>query len=248
MSGVAPALLTVGQLRCGYGSNEIIHGIDFAVRQGEVVTILGPNGCGKTTFVKAILGYVRVSQGNIHFGESDITGLAPNERAALGIGYVPQLSNVFKPLTVRENLEMGGHQLGSVALCAAIGRLFDLFPILKSRSQQRASTLSGGERQVLAMARAMMVSPTLLFLDEPSAGLSPRRADEVFDQIRMITELGTAAVIIEQDAKRALSVSSRACVFVTGEVAFEGSSADVLGDERIRTAYLGGHGAIGAAT
>jgi ABC-type branched-subunit amino acid transport system ATPase component len=248
MSGVSPALLAVDQLRCGYGSNEIIHGIDFVVRQGEAVTILGPNGCGKTTFVKAILGYVRVSRGTVRFGDSDITGLAPNERTALGIGYVPQLSNVFKPLTVRENLEMGGFQLDRVALAAAIERLFDLFPVLKSRSQQRASTLSGGERQVLAMARAMMVSPMLLFLDEPSAGLSPRRADEVFDQIRMITELGTAAVIIEQDAKRALSVSSRACVFVTGEMAFEGSAADVLEDERIRTAYLGGRGAIGSST
>ncbi|MBV9522695.1 MAG: ABC transporter ATP-binding protein [Alphaproteobacteria bacterium] len=246
MTAAAP-LLAVEGLRCGYGSNEIIHGIDFAVRPGEVVTILGPNGCGKTTFLKAVLGYISMSHGAIRFSGTDITGLSPDARAALGIGYVPQLANVFKPLTIRENLEMGGYRLDGDALEAAIERLFALFPILRSRSRQRAGTLSGGERQVLAMARAMMVSPTLLFLDEPSAGLSPRRADEVFDHIRTITGLGTAAVIIEQDAKRALSVSARACVFVTGQIAFEGSSAAVLADERIRTAYLGGRPASGPA-
>jgi branched-chain amino acid transport system ATP-binding protein len=245
MSNAGDAVLAVNQLRSGYGSNEIIHGIDFAVRPGEVVTILGPNGCGKTTFVKSILGYVRVSQGSVRFAGHDITALSPTERAALGIGYVPQLSNVFKPLTVCENLEMGGYLLDAAELGAAMERLFQLFPILKSRGQQRAGTLSGGERQMLAMARAMMVSPKLLFLDEPSAGLSPRRADEVFDHIRTITRLGTAAVIIEQDAQRALSVSSRAFVFVTGQVAFEGSAAAVLSDERIRTAYLGGRAAVG---
>lgn len=233
-------LLSVERLHCGYGSNEIIHGIDFHIDPGEVVTILGPNGCGKTTFIKALMGYVRSTRGRIRFGGQDIAKLTVTERAALGIGYVPQLSNVFKPLTVIENLEMGGYRLDRAGRNAAIDRLFALFPILRTRAAQRAGTLSGGERQVLAMARSMMVAPKLMFLDEPSAGLSPRRADEIFEHISTVTGLGTAAVLIEQDAQRALSVSARAYVFVTGQVALAGSAAEVAADERIRTAYLGG--------
>jgi ABC-type branched-subunit amino acid transport system ATPase component len=240
-------LLSVERLHCGYGSNEIIHGIDFDIEPGEVVTILGPNGCGKTTFIKALMGYVRLTQGRIRFADQDIGTLTATERAALGIGYVPQLSNVFKPLTVIENLEMGGYRLDRAALNAAIDRLFALFPILRTRSAQRAGTLSGGERQLLAMARSMMVAPKLMFLDEPSAGLSPRRADEIFEHIGTVTGLGTAAVLIEQDAQRALSVSDRAYVFVTGQVAFAGSAAEVATDERIRTAYLGGRDDTAAA-
>jgi len=234
------ALLSVERLHCGYGSNEIIHGIDFHVEPSEVVTILGPNGCGKTTFIRAILGYVRMTEGRVSLADADLERLTPTERASLGIGYVPQLLNVFKPLTVLENLEMGGYQLTRGALDAAVDRLFALFPILDARRGQRAGTLSGGERQVLAIARAMMVAPKLIFLDEPSAGLSPRRADEIFEHIRTITSLGAAVVLIEQDAQRALNVSDRAYVFVTGEVAFAGLAAEVAADERIRAAYLGG--------
>jgi ABC-type branched-subunit amino acid transport system ATPase component len=234
------ALLSVERLHCGYGANEIIHGIDFRVDPGEVVTILGPNGCGKTTFIKGVLGYVRTTEGRVRFADHDLGRLTATERALLGIGYVPQLSNIFKPLTVLENLEMGGYRLNNRERSAAVDRLFTLFPILRVRRQQRAGTLSGGERQVLAMARSMLVAPKLLFLDEPSAGLSPRRADDVFEHIRTIRGLGTAAVLIEQDAQRALSVSDRAYVFVTGEVAFEGLAAKIAADERIRIAYLGG--------
>lgn len=233
-------LLSVSELRCGYGANEIIHGIDFQVAAGEVVTILGPNGCGKTTFIKSLLGYVSTMHGRILFGGRDITTLSPTARAALGIGYVPQLLNIFKPLTVRENLEMGGYGLDRRRLKAAIERVFALFPMLESQSGRLAGTLSGGERQVLAIARAMMVAPKLVFLDEPSAGLSPVRADEVFGHIGTITAMGIAAVIIEQDAVRALRVSSRGYVFVTGQVGFEGTAADIVADERIRAAYLGG--------
>ena len=238
-------LLSVAGLHAGYGSNEIIHGIDFAIEGGEAVTILGPNGCGKPTFVKALLGFVRVSRGSIHFDGADITPLSPAQRAGLGIGYVPQLANVFTPMTVRENLEMGGYRLSRAALDAALGRLFELFPLLKERAEQRAGTLSGGERQLLAMARAMMVSPKLLFLDEPSAGLSPARADEVFRYVTMIAGLGTAVAIVEQDARRALAGSSRGYVLVTGQVAFHGSAHEIVADERIRAAYLGGRRALG---
>jgi len=233
-------LLSVERLRCGYGSNEIIHGVDLQVEPGEVVTILGPNGCGKTTFIKSILGYVRLTAGNIVFAGRDIGRFSATARSTLGIGYVPQLANVFKPLSVLENLEMGGYRLDQHSCKSAIDRLFAMFPMLHARRRQRADTLSGGERQILAMARSMMVEPKLIFLDEPSAGLSPRRADEIFEHIRTITSHGTAVVVIEQDALRALAVSSRAYVLVTGQVAFEGSAAEVASDERIRSAYLGG--------
>jgi ABC-type branched-subunit amino acid transport system ATPase component len=233
------ALLATRDLHCGYGADQIIHGIDLAVEPGEVVTILGPNGCGKTTLVKAILGYVKASAGEIVFDGRDLHPLGPAERAALGIGYVPQLLNIFAPMTVAENLEIGGHRLKREARELAIGRLFELFPLLRERRRQKAGTLSGGERQLLAIARALMVGPTLLFLDEPSAGLSPLRADEVFRQVRRIAEANTAIVIVEQDVQRALAVSSRAYVLVTGRVAFEGPAAEVAVDERVRIAYLG---------
>jgi ABC-type branched-subunit amino acid transport system ATPase component len=234
------SLLEIINLHSGYGANEVIHGIDFSVEAGQIVTILGPNGCGKSTFVRTLLGYVRTRIGHITFDGNDITQMPPTSRVRLGIGYVPQLANVFRPLTVRENLEMGGYSLGRAELAARLEEVGELFPILRERRSQRAGTLSGGERQLLAMARAMMVSPRLLCLDEPSAGLSPLRADEVFEHIRRIAALGVSMVVIEQDARRSLSVASLAYVLVTGRVAFRGQASAVLSDERIRTAYLGG--------
>ncbi len=236
-------LLTVTDVHSGYGANEVIHGIDFSVDAGQIVTILGPNGCGKSTFVRTLLGYVRARRGRVVFDGDDITGMSPTSRARLGIGYVPQLTNVFRPLTVRENLEMGGYSLPRRELAVRLDQICDLFPVLGERRSQHAGTLSGGERQLLAMARAMMVSPRLLCLDEPSAGLSPLRADEVFEHIRRIAALGVSLVVIEQDARRSLSVASLAYVLVTGRVAFRGSAAAVLSDERIRAAYLGGRAA-----
>jgi ABC-type branched-subunit amino acid transport system ATPase component len=233
------ALLATRNLHCGYGADEIIHGIDFAVEPGEVVTILGPNGCGKTTFVKAILGYVKATAGELVFDGRDLRRLGSTERAMLGIGYVPQLLNIFRPMTVAENLEIGGYRLDRAARDAAMGRLYELFPLLRERRAQKAGTLSGGERQLLAMARALMIAPTLLFLDEPSAGLSPLRADEVFRHVRRIAEVDTAIVIVEQDVHRALAISDRAYVLTTGRVAFHGPAAEIADDDRIRTAYLG---------
>ncbi|MBV9559477.1 MAG: ABC transporter ATP-binding protein [Bradyrhizobium sp.] len=235
---MTPLLQTSG-LRCGYGADEVIHGVDLVVSPGEIVTILGPNGCGKTTLVKAILGYVRTTKGSISFRGQDLTRLRPIERVARGIGYVPQLLNTFRPLTVTENLEIGGYRLRRQERSAAIQRMFALFPLLADRRGQRAATLSGGERQLLAMARALMVSPEMIILDEPSAGLSPLRADEVFQHVRAIAEAGFAVVIVEQDVHRALEVSARAYVLVTGLVAMHGPAAAVAADERIRAAYLG---------
>lgn len=241
------SLMSVSNLHSGYGVNEIIHGIDFVADAHEIVTILGPNGCGKSTFIRSLLGYVKVTQGTVLFGGSDITWHSPTARMRLGIGYVPQLANVFRPLTVRENLEMGGYGLHRRETEAMIAKLFGLFPVLEARSGQEAGTLSGGERQMLAMARAMMVSPKLIFLDEPSAGLSPVRADEVFGYVETIAGLGTAVVVIEQDVRRALAISSRGYVLVTGRVAFQGSATEIVSDDRIHTAYLGGRRAARSA-
>jgi ABC-type branched-subunit amino acid transport system ATPase component len=234
------SLLVATDLHSGYGANEVIHGIDFSVETGQIVAILGPNGCGKSTFVRTLLGYVHARRGHVIFDDDDITQLSPTSRARLGIGYVPQLANVFRPLTVRENLEMGGYALRRPELIARLQEVSELFPTLKERWSQSAGTLSGGERQLLAMARAMMVSPRLLCLDEPSAGLSPLRADDVFEQIRRIAALGVSMLVIEQDARRSLSVASLAYVLVTGRVAFRGAASAVLSDEHIRAAYLGG--------
>jgi ABC-type branched-subunit amino acid transport system ATPase component len=232
-------LLATQELHSGYGADEIIHGVDFSVEPGRVVTILGPNGCGKTTFVKTILGFVKATKGEIRFRDREIRRLPPTERVALGIGYVPQLLNTFKPMTVTENLEIGGYRLDRVKRQQAIARMFELFPLLQERRKQRAGTLSGGERQLLAMARALMVTPHLIFLDEPSAGLSPLKAREVFGHVRRIAATGTAIVIVEQDVRRALEVSDYAYVLVTGRVAFQGSAENIAADDRIRTAYLG---------
>ena len=243
---MSPLLATSG-LHCGYGADEIIHAVDLEVAAGEIVTILGPNGCGKTTLVKCILGYVRTTRGRILFEGSEIQGLRPTARVSLGIGYVPQLLNTFKPLTIVENLDIGGYRLDRPARTLAKERMFELFPLLAERRHQKAATLSGGERQLLAMARALMVSPKIVFLDEPSAGLSPLRADEVFGHIGRIAATGVAIVLVEQDVHRALAISERAYVLVTGRIAFSGSADEIANDDRIRGAYLGardgpGHG------
>ena len=233
-------LFETRSLHCGYGRNEICHGIDFHIGRGEIVAILGPNGCGKSTFVKAALGYLKATIGSILFQGHEVQNRSPTQRVSLGIGYIPQLLNTFRPLSVEENLDMGGISLSRQDLAIGKERVFDLFPILKERRSQLAGSLSGGERQLLATARAMMPNPKLLFLDEPSAGLSPRMADEVTDHIRAVAATGTAAVVVEQDVHRALSISQRGYVFVTGQVDFEGTADSILANERIRGAFLGG--------
>jgi ABC-type branched-subunit amino acid transport system ATPase component len=232
-------LLAVQDLHCGYGADEIIHGIDLTVEEGEAVSILGPNGCGKSTLVKAILGYVRITAGTASYRGIDILGRSAEAIMRLGIGYVPQLDNVFKPMTVRENLELGGHRMPRRLLDREIERLFTVFPLLAERRTQLAGTLSGGERQLLAMARALMAAPRLLVLDEPSAGLSPIKVSEVFEHIGRIVDLGTAVLLIEQNVGAALAVSDRTCVLAAGKVVFCGSPSEALQAERMRDAYLG---------
>jgi branched-chain amino acid transport system ATP-binding protein len=232
-------ILAARDLHCGYGADEIVHGVDLDVAAGSIVAILGPNGSGKSTFLKAVLGYLRITRGSVTFAGNDIVGLGASAIAARGIGYVPQLNNVFKPMTILENLEMGGYRLATAARGRRIAQLFDLFPLLKERRGQAAGTLSGGERQLLAMARALMTEPPLLCLDEPSAGLAPIKVAEVFGHIAAIARLGTAILLVEQDVHNALAVADRGYVFAAGRVAFSGSAAAIASDERMREAYLG---------
>jgi ABC-type branched-subunit amino acid transport system ATPase component len=233
-------LLEVDNVFTGYGGTEIIHGISINVKKDEIVTIIGPNGSGKSTLLKAIMGYLRIYKGKISFDGKDITHLRTVERTRMGIAYVPQLENVFPSLTVQETLEMGGYALGKVEMKKGLDSMFELFSVLRDRKDMRVGTMSGGERQMLAMARGLMVRPTLMLLDEPSAGLSPKVSEQVFDKIREITATGTSMIIVEQDAEQSLGISNRGYVLAMGETAFEGPAEKILKHEKIREAYLGG--------
>lgn len=218
-----------------------MHGVSIYLEKNEVVSIIGPNGAGKSTLMKAIMGYIPIFEGKITWKGEDVTRLAVHEKVTRRFSYVPQLGNVFPSLTIRENLEMGGFTLTKKAIEEKIAAAFELFPILGERLATKAGVLSGGQRQMLGMTRALMTDPELLMLDEPSAGLSPKISAEVFSTIAYIQEkTGTSILIIEQDAFQALSISDRGYVLVMGENEFEGRADKILTDEKIRAAYLGG--------
>ena len=223
----------------GYAGNEILHGVDLTLGEGEIVTIIGPNGAGKSTLLKTIMGYLVPSAGTIRLGGADVTRQRPDQRVRAGLAYVPQLENVFPSLTVKENLVMGGYALPRGLLGERIDRVFSQFPLLAERARQRARTLSGGQRQLLAMGRAMMTDPTVMLLDEPSAALSPKMAGEVFEKITEINAGGRAILIVEQEAERSLEISHRGYVLVDGRNAHEGPARTILDDEKIRSAFLG---------
>lgn len=234
-------ILEVNNIFAGYGKSEILHGVSVYLNAREIVTIIGPNGAGKSTLMKAVMGYVSISKGEIRWKGADITRLGPDEKVRRGFGYVPQLGNVFPSLTVRENLEMGGFTQDRARVAAGIQKACELFPILADRSKEKAGTLSGGQRQMLGMARALMPDPELLMLDEPSAGLSPKVSQEVFETIGEIHEkTNVAIIIIEQDAFQSLSISDRGYVLVMGQNEFEDRADRILANEKIRDAYLGG--------
>jgi ABC-type branched-subunit amino acid transport system ATPase component len=234
-------MLEANNIIAGYGKSEILHGVSVSLGEGESITIIGPNGAGKSTLLKAIMGYITIFAGDISWKGDDITHLKPHEKVIQGFGYVPQLGNVFRSLTVRENLEMGGFIHTKEMAKARMEKSFQLFPILAKRLKQKAGTLSGGERQLLGMARALMSEPEILMLDEPSAGLSPKMAEEVFLTILDIhKKLGSAILIIEQDAYQSLSISDRGYVLVMGRNEFEDSAEKILSNQKIREAYLGG--------
>jgi len=236
------SLLEVDRITCGYGDSQVLHEVHLEAAEREVVTIIGPNGAGKSTLLKAVMGYLIPTSGRIHLRGNDLSTLRPDQRVNSGIAYVPQLDNVFPSLTVEENLRMGGYTLDKGTVRQRMEAQFEAFPRLAERRKQRVRTMSGGERQMLAMGRALMTEPELLMLDEPSAALSPHMAGEIFDTIKKINEQGRTIVIVEQEAERALGISDRGYVLVDGRNAVEDNADRILNDERIRQAYLGGAG------
>ena len=223
----------------GYGGADIIRGCTIEAEQGEVAVIVGPNGAGKSTAMKAIFGMIALRTGTVRLDDEDITRLSPQERVRKGMGFVPQERNVFTTMTVQENLEMGAY-IRQDGIADAMARVFDLFPILKERRRQLAGELSGGQRQQVAIGRALMTEPRLLMLDEPTAGVSPVVMDDLFDRILEIRATGIAILMVEQNAAQALSIADRGYVLVTGENRYTDTGAALLADPEVRRSFLGG--------
>lgn len=233
------SLLKIDSLSAGYGDLQVLTDIDMRVGRGEYVTIVGPNGAGKSTVMKSVFGLTNRMDGAVTFGETEITAMDPEEIIHEGVGYVPQTNNVFAPLSVHENLEMGAYILDAVP-DRTIESVYDRFPILRERASQKAGTLSGGQQQMLAMGRALMLDPELLLLDEPSAGLAPDLVDDMFERIDRIVESGTAVLMVEQNAKAALRHCDRGYVLVNGENRYADSGEALLSEEQVRQDFLGG--------
>ncbi|MDE2902176.1 MAG: ABC transporter ATP-binding protein [Chloroflexota bacterium] len=233
------ALLEVSKVVAGYGETEILHEVSIAVNTGEVVTIIGPNGCGKSTLMKAIVGLVRVRSGSVLFRGMDISGHDPEQTVRGGLCYVPQSDNVFPSMTIRENLEMGAF-VRRDDYRDRIHEMFQLFPDLKPSAGRRAGSLSGGQRQMLAIARALMLDPVLLLLDEPSAGLAPALVQSVFERIRDINATGVSILLVEQNARESLRMSDRGYVLSGGSNQLEDSGPALLGNPEVGRLYLGG--------
>jgi branched-chain amino acid transport system ATP-binding protein len=232
-------LMRVDKVVCGYGAaDEILKGVDLVVAPGEMVAVIGPNGAGKSTLLKAVAGLLPLKSGTILFDGAAIEQLSPGERARRGIAFVPQEANVFPSMSVRENLEMGG-LLERAATRSRVEALFERFPMLATKRRSAARTLSGGQRQVLAMAMALMVAPRLLLLDEPSAGLSPAAAEILFDTIVDIHRGGTSIALVEQNAREALMIADRGVVLVDGRAVRAGPARAMAEDPQVRRLFLG---------
>ena len=233
-------LIVVEGLRAGYTKEvEILRGIDIELDDHELVTIIGPNGAGKSTLIKAMFGLLAPSAGSVLLRGQEVAGKKAHSMVALGVGYVPQVNNVFSTLTVDENLTMGAY-LNRKEASVERDKLLDWFPMLSDRRTTKAGNLSGGQRQLVAIARALMASPSILLLDEPSAGLSPSNVDEVFQRIREIKDRGVSILMVEQNARRALALSDRAYVLDQGTNAYTGTGRELLHDPKIGDLYLGG--------
>ncbi len=234
------SLLSIEQLQVAYGGIRAVKGIDLKVEQGELVCLIGANGAGKTTTLRAITGLVRAAAGTVRYDGTDITRLKPHEIARRGLALVPEGRGVFAQLTIEENLAMGAYARNdSRAVASDVERVFTLFPRLKERRKQTAGTLSGGEQQMLAIARALMSRPKLLLLDEPSMGLAPLMVEKIFDVVRTIASEGVTLLLVEQNARLALEISRRGYVLEGGLVTLSGEGRTLLHDPRIREAYLG---------
>ncbi len=227
------------KMTAGYGNGpDIISSCSINVNRGEIVAILGPNGAGKSTAMKAMLGLLNLKSGSILIDGKNISGLSPQDRVKNGISFVPQTKNVFAGLTVRENLEIGAF-LRDDELDKVIDEIYELFPVLKEKKSQIVGELSGGQRQQVALGRALMIKPSVLMLDEPTAGVSPIVMDELFQHIIKVKETNVAIIMVEQNAKQALSISDRGYVLVTGQNKFEGSGNELLRDPEVRRSFLG---------
>ncbi len=233
------ALLEVSKVVAGYGQTEILHGVSLIVEEGEIVTIIGPNGCGKSTLMKTVAGLVKVWGGSVNFRRADISSMPPESIVKTGLCFVPQTRNVFPSLSIRENLEMGAF-LRRDDFNGRIEEMFVFFPDLAEDPQRRAGSLSGGQRQMLAIARALMLDPTLILLDEPFAGLAPAMVDLVLDRILEINRSGVSVLLVEQNARQALSVSSRGYILVSGENRLEDKGSALLDNPEVARLYLGG--------
>ena len=224
----------------GYGNGpDIINSCSVKVDRGEIVSILGPNGAGKSTAMKAMLGLLDLKAGSVMINGQDISKLSPQDRVKKGISFVPQTKNVFAGMTVEENLEMGAFLIDK-DYNEVIHEIYDLFPILKEKKSQLVGELSGGQRQQVALGRALMIKPSVLMLDEPTAGVSPIVMDELFDHIVKVKRTNVAILMVEQNAKQALSISDRGYVLVTGENRYSGTGQELLNDSRVRSSFLGG--------
>ena len=236
---MAEPLLVAKELVAGYVPEvNILNGCNLTLDEGELIGIIGPNGAGKSTLLKALFGLLSIRSGSITFRGDDITALRPHALVTRGIGYVPQVDNVFPRLTVRENLEMGVYQRPNT-FASRYEVVSELFPLLRSRAAQRAGLLSGGERQMVAMGRALMMDPAVLLLDEPSAGLSPALQDEVFERCRTINDAGVSIVMVEQNAHRCLQICDRGYVLDQGANAYTGDGDALLADPKVIELYLG---------
>jgi ABC-type branched-subunit amino acid transport system ATPase component len=231
-------VLETRNLVAGYGETNILHGVSITIHDGEMVAVIGPNGAGKSTLLKAIFGLIPVRSGTVLMGEDDVSDWRPDERVLQGLSYVPQVDNVFPSLTIMENLQMGAF-VRKDGVKDRVSQVMDLFPDIAERKGEVAGKLSGGQRQMLALARALMLDPRVLLLDEPSASLSPKMVGIIFDRISAINEAGTAILLVEQNAREALSLSHRGYVLVTGVNRLEGDAQGLLDNADVGRLYLG---------
>lgn len=234
-------MLEIKDLFVSYGMMEVLHGISLKVDDRELVSVIGPNGAGKSTLIKTVMGLVKPTGGQILYNGQDITRLPAHKRAALGIGYVPEGRRVFAKLTVEENLRMGAYELKDKKLIAQnMAKVYDIFPRLGERKGQLASTMSGGEQQMLAISRALMLSPKMLLIDEVSMGLMPIMVNTCFDVIKRLNEKGITILVVEQNANKALKVADRGYVLETGNIVLSDTAENLRRDDTVQKAYLGG--------
>ena len=233
-------ILEVNNISGGYGSIQILNGIDLTVYESEFVTIIGPNGCGKSTFIKVIFGIANLYQGDIIYRNEDITGMRADSLVKKGIGYVPQTDNVFPSLTVEENLQMGGLDLTKPEIDERIEQVYDIFPNIKEKPFHLAESLSGGERQMLAISRVLISNPSFIMFDEPTAALSPKFREMIIEKISDLRKIGITVLIVEQNARLSLAMSDRGYIFSNGAVVHTSDAKNILEDENIGNYFLGG--------